>query len=126
MGLVFGPVALLGAYLVTYTLHGAASPAYSGLLHREASSRNRATILSMSSLAMQAGGAVAGPLLGLLAAHTSIATAMVVAGAVSILGVACFLPAWRRERARAGDRDAGRDGEQRGAVDDVPTPSTHG
>ena len=62
MGLVFGPVALLGAYLVTYTLHGAASPAYSGLLHREASSRNRATILSMSSLAMQAGGAVAGPL----------------------------------------------------------------
>lgn len=98
MGLVFGPAALVAAYLVTYTLHGAASPAYAGLLHREASSRNRATILSMSSLAMQAGGAVAGPALGMLAAHTSIATAMVVAGAVSTLGVVCFLPAWRRGR----------------------------
>jgi cyanate permease len=52
----------------------------------------------MSSLAMQAGGAVAGPLLGVLAAHTSIATAMVVAGVVSTLGVVCFLPAWRRSR----------------------------
>jgi predicted MFS family arabinose efflux permease len=98
MGLAFGPLALGAAYLVTYTLHGAASPAYMGLLHREASSRNRATILSMASLAMQSGGAVAGPLLGLLAAHTSIATAMVVAGAVSTLGVVCFIPARRRER----------------------------
>jgi len=69
-----------------------------GLLHREASSRNRATILSMASLAMQSGGAVAGPLLGLLAAHTSIATAMVFAGAVSTLGFVCFIPARRRER----------------------------
>ncbi|GAB3448752.1 hypothetical protein GCM10027517_34150 [Phycicoccus ginsengisoli] len=103
MGLAFGPLALVVAYLGTYTLHGAASPAYAGLLHREASSRNRATILSMSSLAMQAGGAVAGPALGLLAARTSIATAMVVAGAVSTLGVVCFLPVWRRERHRAAD-----------------------
>ena len=106
MGLVFGPAALVAAYLVTYTLHGAASPAYAGLLHREASSRNRATILSMSSLAMQAGGAVAGPLLGLLAARTSIATAMVVAGAVSTLGVVCFLPAWRVRRRGVDVEDA--------------------
>jgi predicted MFS family arabinose efflux permease len=99
MGLAFGPVALVAAYLVTYTLHGAASPAYTGLLHREASARNRATVLSMSSLVMQAGGAVVGPLLGLLAARTSIATAMVVAGVVSTLGFVCFIPARRRERA---------------------------
>ena len=98
MGLAFGPLALVAAYLVTYSLHGAASPAYMGLLHREASSRNRATVLSMASLAMQSGGAVAGPLLGVLAAHTSIATAMVVAGAVSTLGFLCFIPARRRER----------------------------
>lgn len=103
MGLVFGPLALVAAYLVTYTLHGAASPAYQGLLHREASSKNRATILSMSSLVMQAGGSIAGPLLGLLAARTSIATAMVVAGAVSTLGFICFLPAARRQRALAAD-----------------------
>jgi predicted MFS family arabinose efflux permease len=103
MGLAFGPAALVAAYLVTYTLHGAASPAYMGLMHREATSANRATILSMGSLAMQAGGAVVGPLLGLLAGQTSIATAMVVAGAVSSLGFVCFLPARRRARQRAAD-----------------------
>ena len=55
---------------------------------------------------MQAGGAVAGPLLGLLAARTSIATAMVVAGAVSTLGVVCFLPAWRVRRRGVDVEDA--------------------
>ncbi|NYG06302.1 putative MFS family arabinose efflux permease [Phycicoccus badiiscoriae] len=100
MGLALGPAALVGAYLVTYSLHGTASPAYAGLLHREASATNRATILSLGSLVMQAGGAVAVPLLGVLAAHTSIPTAMVVAGAVSTIGFVCFLPAWRRERTR--------------------------
>jgi MFS family permease len=103
MGLAFGPAALVAAYLVTYTLHGAASPAYMGLMHREATSANRATILSMGSLAMQAGGAVVGPLLGLLAGRTSIATAMVVAGAVSSLGFVCFLPAGRRAKQLAAD-----------------------
>lgn len=97
MGLTLGPAALIAAYLFTYTMHGAASPAYMGLMHREATSKNRATILSMGSLAMQGGGAVAGPLLGLLAARTTIGTAMVVAGAVSIVGFVCFLPARRRE-----------------------------
>jgi len=105
MGLVLGPAALVAAYLVTYTLHGGASPAYLGLMHREASSRNRATILSMGSLAMQASGAVVGPLLGLLAAGTSIATAIVVAGAVSTLGFLCFLPARRRDRSTPVDAE---------------------
>lgn len=111
MGLTLGPAALIAAYLFTYTMHGAASPAYVGLMHREASSKNRATILSMGSLAMQGGGAVVGPLLGVLAARTSISTAMVVAGVVSTVGFVCFLPARRRERERAidlaeGDSDA--------------------
>ncbi|GGB73304.1 MFS transporter [Knoellia flava TL1] len=101
MGLALGPVALLVAYLFTYTLHGAASPAYVSLLHREASSRNRATVLSMSSLVMQGGGSAVGPLLGLLAARTSISTAMVVAGLISTVGFVCFLPARRRDRADA-------------------------
>lgn len=47
---------------------------------------------------MQAGGALTGPLLGVLAARTSIGTAMVVAGVVSTIGFVCFLPARRRER----------------------------
>jgi MFS family permease len=103
MGLAFGPAALVVAYLVTYSLHGAASPAYQGLMHREATSKNRATVLSMGSLAMQASGAVAGPALGFLAGRTSIAIAMVVAGAVSTLGFLCFLPARRRDKSLRAD-----------------------
>lgn len=106
MGLTLGPVALLVAFFFTYTMHGAASPAYMGLMHREATSQNRATILSMGSLAMQGGGAIVGPLLGLLAARTSISTAMVVAGLVSTMGFVCFLPARRHERALKAERAA--------------------
>jgi hypothetical protein len=57
----------------------------------------------MGSLAMQASGAVAGPALGLLAGRTSIAIAMVVAGAVSTLGFLCFLPARRRDKSLRAD-----------------------
>ena len=63
-------------------------------------------MLSINSLVMQAGGSVAAPTLGVLAATTSVQTAMVVAGLVSILGAFLYLPALRGERSRvlgAGD-----------------------
>ena len=50
MGLVAGPVALIAAYLFTYALHGTGGPMHDALLHREASARNRATVLSMGSM----------------------------------------------------------------------------
>lgn len=106
MGLTLGPAALMAAYLFTYTMHGAASPAYMGLMHREASSTNRATILSMGSLAMQGGGAIVGPLLGVLAARTSLGTAMVLAGVVSTIGFVCFLPARRHQRELDAEEEA--------------------
>ena len=68
MGLMLGPVGLVGAYLVTYMLHGVGGAPHATLLHREASARNRATVLSMNSMVMQAGGAVAAPAIGWLAA----------------------------------------------------------
>lgn len=98
MGLVVTPTALVGAYLATYALHGSANPMHSALLHREASAHNRATLLSINSLMTSAAFAVAAPLLGLLAAFTSNQTAMVTAGAVSLFGVLCYLPALRREQ----------------------------
>ncbi len=101
MGLVAGPAALITAYLVTYGLHGTGGPVHSALLHREAQAKNRATVLSMNSMMMFAAYSVAAPLLGLLADRTSNQVAMVTAGAVSILGALCYLPALRHER-RAG------------------------
>src|SRR5690606_13174459 len=77
MGLAFGPAVLVLAYLFTYSTHGLAGVPHLSLIHREASSENRVTVLSVNSLMMQVGGAVAGPLLGILAARTSIATAIV-------------------------------------------------
>jgi MFS family permease len=103
MGLVAGPAALIAAYGVTYLLHGAAGPAHSALLHREAQARNRATVLSMNSMVASAAFGIAAPLLGLLAERTSTQLAMVTAGAVSILGAWFYRHALRAEKARAAD-----------------------
>lgn len=98
MGLVAGPVALVAAYLFTYAMHGTGGPMHGALLHREAQARNRATVLSMNSMMMFAAYSLAAPLLGLLADRASNQTAMVAAGAVSLVGVLCYLPARRHER----------------------------
>jgi MFS family permease len=98
MGLVAGPAALVVAYLVTYALHGAGGPTYQALLHREAASRNRSTVLSLASMTAFAAFAVAAPVLGRTAELVSTPAAMVIGGAVSVLGVLCFVPALRREK----------------------------
>lgn len=102
MGLAAGPVGLVVAFLASYSMHGAAGPMHSALLHRQASPANRTTVLSMNS--MVAGGALSVGLLvlGPLAEHTSTATALVIAGAFSILGAVFYLPAIR-DRGRAPD-----------------------
>lgn len=104
MGLAFGPIALVVTYFLTYSMHGFGGPAYNALLHREATSRNRATVLSLASMTMFISFAVASSLLGLVAEHTSTPVGMVIAGAAGLGGVLCFLPALRSERAPATDR----------------------
>lgn len=98
MGLALGPVGLIAAYLVTYGLHGACGPAYQALLHREAESRNRSTVLSMASMLSFAAYSLAAPALGWTAGLLSTSAAMVIGGVLSTLGAVCFLPALRRER----------------------------
>jgi MFS family permease len=98
MGLVAGPAALIAAYSVTYLLHGSGGPMHAALLHREAKSGNRATVLSMNSMVAFAAFGICAPLLGLLAEQTSTQVAMVAAGAVSIVGALFYLPARRAER----------------------------
>ena len=100
MGLVAGPVALIAAYAFTYTLHGAGGPVHGALLHREASARNRSTVLSMNSMVSFLGFSLTAALAGQLEARTSTQVAMVVVGAFSVLGAFGYLPALRAERAR--------------------------
>ncbi len=101
MGLMTGPIGLITAFFITYTLHGSGGPVHATLLHRQAEARNRTTVLSMNS--MVAGGAYSLGLiaLGPLAEHTSTALAIMVAGGFSIIGAAMYLPAIRHERAEA-------------------------
>jgi MFS family permease len=101
MGLALGPVGLVTAYLVTYGLHGANGPAYQALLHREAESRNRSTVLSMASMLSFAAYSLGAPALGWAAGVLSTPAAMVIGGVFSTLGAICFLPALRRERTLA-------------------------
>jgi len=98
MGLVAGPVALVAAYLVTYTLHGSAGPMHAALLHREATARNRSTVLSMNSMIAFLSFSVTASLGGLLAERASTQVAMATIGAVSVLGALFYLPAGRKER----------------------------
>lgn len=102
MGLALGPVGLVAAYLVTYGLHGACGPAYQALLHREAASRNRTTVLSMASMVGFAAYSLGAPALGWAAELLSTQVAMVIAGVFSTVGALCFLPALRRERQLSG------------------------
>ncbi|QKE83895.1 MFS transporter [Arthrobacter sp. NEB 688] len=99
MALMTGPVGLVTAFFVVYTLHGTAGPVHSTLLHRQADAGNRTTVLSINS--MVGGGCYSLGLLvlGPLAEATSTATGILVAGAFSVLGALCYLPALRQERA---------------------------
>lgn len=100
MALAVGPIGLVVAHLLAYTGHGMQGPAYSALLHREASSANRSTVLSLASMCAFGFTAMTMPLAGLLAAATSTPVAMAAAGAFGLGGVWCLLPALKAERSR--------------------------
>lgn len=101
LALAIGPVGLVIAHLLVYTGHGMQGPTYQALLHREASARNRATVLSMASMCGFGAFSVMMPLAGLLADATSTRVVLAVTGAIGLGGVWCLLPALRAERERA-------------------------
>lgn len=100
MGLVAGPIGLLAAYGAAYAFHGSAGPMHNALLHRQATSDNRAVVLSLNSMVAGGTSSVALLVLGPLAGATSTSFAFVAAGAFSLLGALFYLPALRAERTR--------------------------
>lgn len=101
MGVAGGVTGLLIGYGLAYTTHGIAGPMHSALLHSEATNANRATILSLNSLVAGATYSVGLLILTALADSTSLSTAIVAAGAFSMLGALCYLPALRHAKAKA-------------------------
>lgn len=95
MGLLGGVVGVLTAYLVCYAAHGVGGAAHSTLLHRNATSDVRATVVSLNSMGAQPAGALGLILLTALADGVSVSVAMYVGGAVLALAAPLYLVAAR-------------------------------
>jgi hypothetical protein len=97
MGALSGVVGVVMAYLLCYTVHGAANPAHMTLLHRQATEEVRATVVSMNSMVAQPAGSVGIIVLTALAASEGVSVAMYLGGAVLALAAPLYLPAWRAD-----------------------------
>jgi hypothetical protein len=106
MGLLGGPVGVIVAFLICYTVHGASNPLHMTLLHEQVDGDNRATVISLNSMLSQPAGAIGGIVLASLAGAVSVTVAMVVGGIVLAAAAPLYLPAWRARRVRAAPGDA--------------------
>ena len=120
MGVLAGPIGIVVAYLACYVAHGASNPMHSTLLHREVDGSRRTTVLSINSMIGQPAGALGAIVLASLADATSISTAMIVGGIVCAIAAPLYIPAWRRERARAAEGATERSAGS-GAITAAPT-----
>ena len=101
MGFFGGVAGVVAAYLACYAIHGASNPAHMTLLHRQVEGPNRATLVSVNSMAAQPAGALGVIVLTSIAEGASVTWAMYVAAVVLALAAPLYLPAWRQERARS-------------------------
>jgi MFS transporter, DHA1 family, tetracycline resistance protein len=95
MGLFAGPVGVIAAFLLCYTVHGAANPVHAGLLHRQVDGPYRASLLSLNSMVGQPGSALGLITLTAIAAHVSTPLAMFVGAAVLAVAAPLYLVARR-------------------------------
>lgn len=86
---VFGVAA--AAFVAFYIFLGIGGPLVESVTHRAVTSAERATVLSASSMSLQAGGVVASLGLGALAGAMSVAVGFVTAGVVLAVGGLVFL-----------------------------------
>ncbi|GAA1910591.1 hypothetical protein GCM10009815_02210 [Nocardioides marmoribigeumensis] len=95
MGVLGGLAGVLAVYLACYSFHGIGGAAHSTLLHRNATSDVRATVVSLNSLFSQPAGALGLICLTALAGGVSVSAAMWVGGAVLALGAPLYWVAAR-------------------------------
>jgi DHA1 family tetracycline resistance protein-like MFS transporter len=101
MGLAGGPVGVVAGLMATYAVHSAAGAIYETLLHEQVGPDHRATVLSLSSMAMHPGASIGLVVLGAVAASASTGAAMVVGGVVLAVAAPLFVV---RERQGGGVR----------------------
>jgi DHA1 family tetracycline resistance protein-like MFS transporter len=99
MGLLGGPVGVITGYLLCYSVHGASGAVHSGLLHRQAEGRYRASLLSLNSMVSQPAMALGMVTLTALASATSLVVSLLAGAVVLALAAPLYLVA-RRTAAR--------------------------
>ncbi|MEV8505989.1 MFS transporter [Actinoplanes sp. NPDC051475] len=95
MALLAGPVGVIAAFLLCYTVHGAANPVHSGLLHRQVEGPYRASLVSLNSMVAQPAGALGLVVLTAIATQASLVVALLVGAAVLALAAPLYLVARR-------------------------------
>ncbi|MGA5302159.1 MFS transporter [Nucisporomicrobium flavum] len=91
MAVFAGPVGVVAAFLICYTVHGAASPVHNGLLHRQVDGPYRASLLSLNSMISQPAGALGLVVLTAVAAHVSLVAALLLGAAVLAAAAPLYL-----------------------------------
>ena len=91
MALFAGPVGVVAAFLICYTVHGAASPVHSGLLHRQVDGPYRASLLSLNSMVAQPAGALGLVVLTLVAARVSLVASLLLGAVVLAVAAPLYL-----------------------------------
>lgn len=104
MGALGGVVGLVTAYLACYVIHGAANPVHLALLHEQAESSNRATVLSLNSMAGMASAAVGGIVLGLIADRAGVPAGMYTGAVILAAAGPLYLLARRSQHRVTGVR----------------------
>ncbi|HEY7272597.1 MAG TPA: MFS transporter [Actinoplanes sp.] len=101
MAVLAGPAGVLTAYLLCYTVHGAANPVHSGLLHRQVEGPYRASLISLNSMVSQPAGALGLVALTALATGVSVTAALLVGAVVLALAAPLYLVTQRTEAVTA-------------------------
>jgi DHA1 family tetracycline resistance protein-like MFS transporter len=101
MAVLAGPAGVLTAYLLCYTVHGAANPVHSGLLHRQVEGPYRASLISLNSMVSQPAGALGLVVLTALATGVSVTAALLVGAAVLAVAAPLYLVTQRTEAVTA-------------------------
>ena len=91
MALFAGPAGVIAAFLICYTVHGAASPVHNGLLHRQVDGPYRASLLSLNSMVAQPAGALGLVVLTAVAAQVSLVFALFLGAAVLAVAAPLYL-----------------------------------
>lgn len=91
MALLGGPAGMIGAYLLCYTVHGAANPVHAGLLHRQVDGPHRASLISLNSMAAQPGNALGLIALTSIATRAGVPAAMLTGAAALALAAPLYL-----------------------------------